>query len=243
MFSIHTDKNNIILSQEHNPLQITNDWFNPRYWRNNNAITGEKKGRASTYFFDFKEGTGVLRHYWRGGLIGKLLTDQYFFSGLKRTRTYQEFVLLTKLTQLGLPVSKPIAARVTVCGFIYRGDLITEAVKDAQSVLDILKKRALTSHEYQKIANTLADFHNQGVCHADLNINNILLDGDGKVVLIDFDRGSIRQPSHHISQNNMARLLRSFNKEQTRNTPFHWQKSDWNKLSSSYQDALNEDLK
>ena len=59
-------------------------------------------------------------------------------------------------------------------GLIYRGDIITEAVKGAKSLLDILIERPLTEDELKRIANTVALFHSKGVYHADLNINNIL---------------------------------------------------------------------
>lgn len=217
---------------------LTYDWFDAHFWQQQNKIVGAKKGRATAWFFKHEQLTGVLRHYWRGGLIGKLLTDQYVYVGLEHTRVYKEFSLMMHLTELGLNVPTPIAAKVTRSGFIYRGDIITEAVKGAQSLLDILVTRPLTHDELKNVATTLSEFHNRGVYHADLNINNILFDEAGKVFIIDFDRGEIRQPEIAWQQENIKRLARSFAKEQSRNEIMHWQQSDWQSLYCDYQALL-----
>ncbi|MBE0351977.1 3-deoxy-D-manno-octulosonic acid kinase [Pseudoalteromonas lipolytica LMEB 39] len=217
---------------------LTYDWFDAHFWQQQNKIVGAKKGRATAWFFKHEQLTGVLRHYWRGGLIGKLLTDQYVYVGLEHTRVYKEFSLMMHLTELGLNVPTPIAAKVTRSGFIYRGDIITEAVKGAQSLLDILVTRPLTHDELKNVATTLSEFHNRGVYHADLNINNILFDEAGKVFIIDFDRGEIRQPEIAWQQENIKRLARSFAKEQGRNEIMHWQQSDWQSLYCDYQALL-----
>jgi 3-deoxy-D-manno-octulosonic acid kinase len=217
---------------------LTYDWFDAHFWQQQNKIVGAKKGRATAWFFKHEQLTGVLRHYWRGGLIGKLLTDQYVYVGLEHTRVYKEFSLMMHLTELGLNVPTPIAAKVTRSGFIYRGDIITEAVKGAQSLLDILVTRPLTHDELKNVATTLSEFHNRGVYHADLNINNILFDEAGKVFIIDFDRGEIRLPEIAWQQENIKRLARSFAKEQSRNEIMHWQQSDWQSLYCDYQALL-----
>lgn len=230
--------NDVILLANDKMQHIDSQWFTPHYWQEKGAVVSEKKGRASTYFIDLGEQIGVLRHYWRGGLVGKLLTDQYLYTGLKKTRTYQEFKLLMDLQALNLPVCTPISAMIQRSGIIYRGDLITAAIPGAYSLLDKLKASTLSDAQWQTVASTLAKFHNAGVFHADLNINNILFDEHGDVFLIDFDRGAIKTPSKEISVNNMERLHRSFNKELKRNPVFHWQQSDWHTLHDYYQAEL-----
>jgi len=218
--------------------ELTQQWFDANYWQQQDKIIGAKKGRATAWFFKHQQLTGVLRHYWRGGLIGKLLSDQYLYFGLKQTRVYKEFTLMMRLLELGLNVPTPIAAKVTTHGLIYRGDIITEAVTGAKSVLDILITRPLSQSELKAIAVTLSEFHNHGVYHADLNINNILFDDTGKVFIIDFDRGEIKQPHASWQTENIKRLARSFAKEQGRNEVMHWQQSDWQSLVCDYQALL-----
>ena len=238
MFNQQIINQHIILSHPAYSAQISLNWFDAEYWQQQEKIVGSKKGRATAWFFCHNELTAVLRHYWRGGLIGKVLNDQYLYLGLEKTRVYQEFALMMKLCEMGLNVPKPITAKVTQHGLIYRGDIITQAIEGAQSLLDVLKKRALTADELTMIGNTIAQFHNLGVYHADLNINNILFDNTGAVYIIDFDRGEIKPVQEQWQQANISRLLRSFEKELGRNPVMHWQKSDWQQLHATYQSAL-----
>ena len=238
MFETQHLQNTTLLFHPAYKDELTQQWFDANYWQQQDKIVGAKKGRATAWFFKHQQLTGVLRHYWRGGLIGKLLSDQYLYFGLKQTRVYKEFTLMMRLLELGLNVPTPIAAKVTTHGLIYRGDIITEAVTGAKSVLDILITRPLSQSELKAIAVTLSEFHNHGVYHADLNINNILFDDTGKVFIIDFDRGEIKQPHASWQTENIKRLARSFAKEQGRNEVMHWQQSDWQSLVCDYQALL-----
>ena len=224
-----------LLTAANNPLSIHSDWFSAHYWQSKGAIIAQKKGRSTTWFFDYSNGIGVLRHYWRGGLIGKLLNDQYLFTGLTKTRAYREYTLLAELKTRGLNAPVPLAARISKNGLIYRGDLITQAIPNAESLLDILKTRELSRNEITTIGKTIADFHQQGVFHADLNVNNIMLDNNGKVYLIDFDRGRLVEPMHPCLKANIQRLNRSFDKEKGRNSRFYWRSNQWQLLMGGYQ--------
>jgi 3-deoxy-D-manno-octulosonic acid kinase len=44
------------------------------------------------------------------------------------------------------------------------------------------------------VGRCLRRFHDAGVQHADLNSDNIMLDGDGGTWVLDFDRGRLREP-------------------------------------------------
>lgn len=238
MFNQQTINEHIILSHPEYSAQVSLNWFDKEYWQQQSKIVGAKKGRATAWFFCHHDLTAVLRHYWRGGLVGKVLSDQYLYRGIEKTRVYKEFALMMQLIKLGLNVPMPIAAKICVSGLIYRGDIITQAIAGAQSLLDVLKVRTLTEQELLKIAEVIAKFHNHGVYHADLNINNVLFDDTGEVFIIDFDRGELKTPHLSWQQANMARFARSFNKEQGRNQVMHWQQSDWQQLHTAYQSAL-----
>jgi len=235
---IQKNDNQYLLSWQLNANDLSHNWFTPNYWQEQDKIYAEKKGRASVWFFSHNNINGVLRHYWRGGLIGKILKDEYLFLGLEKTRVFQEFELLIQLRKKGLNVPEPIAAHITKSGLIYRGDIITSAINGAQSLLDILKQRALTEHEVKQVALSISKFHLEGVYHADLNINNILFDEIGKVFLIDFDRGAIRNPNSKWQQNNMSRLHRSFEKEKNKNARFYWQDKDWVQFNNEYKKCM-----
>jgi len=176
----------------------------------------------------------VLRHYYRGGLIGKIINDKYLFTGQKNTRAACEFQLLNILQGLTLPAPKPIAYRVTKQGPFYRADLLSSRIEHAQDLVAILSQRELAEQEWFEIGRVIRRFHDAGIYHHDLNSHNILIDHQKNVWLIDFDRGEQRAVSSVWQQANMARLLRSFEKEKTKLATFYWQKSDWQFLLEGY---------
>jgi 3-deoxy-D-manno-octulosonic acid kinase len=103
----------------------------------------------------------------------------------------------------------------------------------------VLQHRPLAAAEISKVGETIAAFHQQGVYHADLNINNILFDQEQRVFIIDFDRGRLVRPYHQCLKQNINRLKRSFLKEASRNSTFYWQDRHWSKLIESYINIMS----
>ena len=58
----------------------------------------------------------VLRHFHRGGLVGRLNRDLYLRVGAPRCRAFREFDLLADMHVQGLPVPLPVAARYVPFG-------------------------------------------------------------------------------------------------------------------------------
>ena len=60
------------------------EMLSAQYWQEKDAITGSAQGRGTTWFIKYVDSNNsqpkhwVLRHYYRGGLIGKLINDSYF---------------------------------------------------------------------------------------------------------------------------------------------------------------------
>jgi 3-deoxy-D-manno-octulosonic acid kinase len=210
--------------------------FKGQYWQTKNAIIGQAIGRGTTYFFQHNQDEYVLRHYLRGGLIGKVLSDQYLYTGLEQSRAWQEFKLLQHMQALGLASPKPCAAMVTKSGLYYQADIISTKIPDAQDLHHILLERSLTTDVWQKIGQTIAEFHNHQIYHHDLNIHNIMLDAEHGIWLIDFDKCGIRQ-GDNWKKSNMDRLKRSFEKEK-RLGNIHWQQTDWQILMSAYNGSV-----
>ena len=100
--------------------------------------------------------------------------------------------------------------------------------------MQLLKQEALSQETWQQIGQVLAQFHQAGVYHADLNAHNILRDANGKIWIIDFDKGAIRRPGRWQAKN-LARLLRSLQKETALHPLFHWHSDDWQNLLVAYQ--------
>ncbi len=208
------------------------DCFAADYWQRLGKVIGSAQGRGTTWFVQLAKIQGALRHYRRGGVFGKLVSDHYLFNGWQKTRSVQEFYLLEKLNQAGVNVPKAIAARVKKSGLSYQADLLSEKIPDAKDLVDILQSRALAPQEYRAIGAQIKKMHHAQVNHTDLNIHNILLDKASKVWLIDFDK-CYQQSGDNWQAANLARLLRSFNKE-LKKRAIKWQAADWQYLMSGY---------
>lgn len=210
------------------------EMFTPSYWQQQNAVLGTAQGRGTTYFVQHKSNQWVLKHYYRGGLIGKVINDRYFFTGHQNTRAVREFSLLKKLQALSLPAPKPIAIQIKKQGLYYQADILTERIAHAKDLVAILQHQPLSDEQWQKIGGCLQQFHHHGIYHHDLNAHNILIDNHENIWLIDFDRGEQRAPEKQWQQANMNRLLRSFNKEKQLYSDFHWRTEHWKMLLTGY---------
>jgi 3-deoxy-D-manno-octulosonic acid kinase len=206
--------------------------FDAQFWQAENKVIGSAAGRGTTWFIQLDKTQAALRHYRRGGLFGKIISDHYLFTGWQKTRSIAEFNLLQTLNKLGVNVPRPIAARVVKKSLCYQADLLSEKIPNAQDLVTILQQRVLTESEYKAVAEQIKKMHLAQVNHTDLNIHNILLDKQGKVWLIDFDKCYL-QGGENWKEGNLQRLLRSFNKELNKRQ-IKWNEADWNHLVKAY---------
>lgn len=212
------------------------EWFDPFYWRNRQAVVGEAPGRGSTVFVREQDHELALRHYHRGGLIAKIAADRYVWRSEAATRPFAEWFLSYHLARAGLPVAVPIAARYVREGFAYRGDLITERLRDTTSLAASLALGPLPLITWIAIGRCIRRFHELGVCHADLNAHNILLGTSDAVHVIDFDRGSLRKPGLWCDAN-LVRLRRSLDKITDTLPAGRFGDEDWHSLLAGYRDV------
>ena len=219
-------------------------FFDVAYWQRQNRILGSAQGRGTTWFLRTDDLFGVnsaLRHYYRGGLWGKINRDRYSFTSLQNTRSFAEFHLLNQLHQAGLPVPKPIGARVEKLAFnSYRADILTEKIENAQDLTAFLQQTTLSEEGWRQIGQLIRRLHDLQICHTDLNAHNILVqqtDNRQKYWLLDFDKCGQKSGSFW-KQENLNRLQRSFLKEVGRmNIRFNPQ--DWQNLSEGYDQGGN----
>ena len=194
-------------------------------------------GRGRIAVMQGDSGPWVLRHYRRGGLIGKVIRDSYFWTGLQRTRAWREWHLLFVMYRQGLPVPRPVAARVRRYIFYYRADLLTCQIQDANTLADMLGTNTLTSGDWRTIGASIARFHQHGVYHADLNAHNILRDKQGRWYLIDFDRARRFGHTGTWAQSNLKRLRRSLQKIVKQDEDKLFSEADWGWLLTGYHKA------
>jgi 3-deoxy-D-manno-octulosonic acid kinase len=197
-------------------------------------LRGHAGGRGAAYFLRYQGQEWVLRHYRRGGLVARLLQDQYIGWRLEKSRSWLEWRLLAGLYAKGLPVPKSVAACVNRGSGFYRADLITRRIPNTQPLAQHLKRGPLDADVWAAVGNCLQRFHDLGVYHADLNANNILLDDQSRVYLIDFDRGELRRPGKW-KRNNIHRLGRSLRKLKGLSPVFYFETMDWLSLLQGYE--------
>ncbi|HEX5339376.1 MAG TPA: 3-deoxy-D-manno-octulosonic acid kinase [Gammaproteobacteria bacterium] len=207
-----TTKRGFILYDDAALRHAHEELFSPRQWARRDALRSTAGGRGQTWIVNSEDGEWVLRHYRRGGLVARFIADYYFWSGLDRSRPWQEWQLLDALYKEGLPVPQPVAAQVVRRGCWYRGDLITRLIPDSRSLATALGESSIETLPWRAIGICIRRFHDAGVYHADLNAHNILLDSADKVYLLDFDRGERRSPGVLWQEANLGRLLRSLRK-------------------------------
>lgn len=213
--------------------QVSGDWFEPSYWRGEDRVVGEAAGRGSVIFVRHDDETWVLRHYHRGGFVGRFVSDRYLWRGLEQTRAFREWRLLSELCALELPVPAPIAARVRRRGIGYTADIITGYIANTRSFEAMLDEGDACLESWNLIGKTLRRFHDLGVDHSDLNVRNILLDDARRVYLIDFDKGEMRGMGTW-RDGNLSRLKRSLQKTALE-TGTSFDDDGWHALECGYQ--------
>lgn len=191
--------------------------FDPTY-APNQAQPVTVGGRAAAWFIQIGTRQAVLKHYRRGGLIGRWVRDQYFWAGQDRVRSFAEFEVLSQLTQWGLPVPPVMAAAYwRTHGLCYRAAIITQRIAGARPL-------ALSNldADWSAAGHVVRRMHQCGVWHADLNVFNILVDALHTIWLIDFDRARLAVHSPTAQQGNMDRLKRSIDKVCGAYAPVAW---------------------
>ncbi len=196
----------IIVAAEHA------DALDPDWFRRPARALGSGGGRGSVAVVDTVLGPLLRRNYLRGGLPRHLLRDRYLWAGAENTRALREFRLSRALFDAGLPVPEPIAARYWRGWLAYRAALLTRLLPDVRTLRERLAAGTSAEAELPPVADAIARLHDHGVWHADLNADNVLIDDQGKVWLIDFDRSRADVSDAGRLAGNLDRLLRSLRK-------------------------------
>jgi 3-deoxy-D-manno-octulosonic-acid transferase len=199
-------------------------------------------GRGQAHRVERDEQSWVLRHYRRGGWVGRFNTDRYPAAITAYSRGMQELVLLREMTSLGLPVPEGVAARcVRQLPWMgkwspYRADILVNCIPNTHNLAQWLNHNALTPQIWNAVGHSIAQLHKHQVHHSDLNCHNILLNEQGQVWLIDFDKCE-RRPGNAWKARNLSRLLRSLRKESVRRQGFCWEEANWTTLLGGYEQA------
>jgi 3-deoxy-D-manno-octulosonic acid kinase len=197
-------------------------------------------GRAKVVYFQVNDNSYVLKHYYRGGAVARLLKDRYIGFNIENSRAFREWRLLKRMTSLGLPVPDAVAAHVEKSRFFYRADLITREIKHSRTLAEILSESELDAAIWKAVGQCVARFHYHDVYHSDLNARNILLTEAGDIYLIDFDNSYIRLHATTWRMENLSRLKRSLLKFKKNTQGFNFDEDNWSALLAGYKEGIIE---
>ena len=215
--------------------QVSEDLFHARGWQSVEPVTGALRaaGRGNTLIVSDGSNEYVLRKYVRGGLIGRLIKDTYFWNGEDETRCFAEWRLLRKLVKKGLNVPIPAAAYYRRTAMFYTADLLTVRIPGIQSLAERLLQARGSDEFWQSLGIAICRFHSEDVYHADMNAYNIQLDENDEMWLLDFDRGHL-SPTGTWKQETLSRLHRSLKKIKGLSPGLHFTEVDWQQLLDGY---------
>ncbi|MBT8099886.1 MAG: 3-deoxy-D-manno-octulosonic acid kinase [Gammaproteobacteria bacterium] len=218
--------------------QISEDRFTANGWLHSEILTGSlgSGGRGNTMFVGNVPRQFVLRHFHRGGLMGKINRDRYFWTGEESTRSFAEWRLLAKMAEFDLRVPRPAAARYRRSGTFYTADIITVRIPDVRPLSAVITEAAQDKEFWGRLGAAIHHFHAVGVYHADMNAYNLQIDADGELWMLDFDRGELRQPGRW-QQQTLSRLHRSLEKIRKLDPKIHFRQPQWEALLEGYFDA------
>lgn len=179
--------------------------------------SSRQAGRISSWHWQpqWHEGPGlVVRQYVHGGLCGKLAGALFF----RPARMKRELQLAIHARRHQVPTAPPVAVRIERSwGPLVTGYYVSEAIPQAQNLLEFFAalnpEQGLTARQRRRltagIAAAIADMHDAGIVHGDLNLKNLLVRDafdEPQVFIIDFD--SARLAGRLSLRQRMANLLR-----------------------------------
>jgi hypothetical protein len=154
------------------------------------------RGRGTAYRVRDEHGDWVVRHYQRGGAVARVLTDEYVRIAGARPRPLRELHASAAARQRGVATPEVLAAVVYPAGPFYRADIATRFIADsaelAELALGAAPDDAARAAAWRAAGLLLCSAFEAGVQHADLNLRNILVSGDGRAWLLDLDRAVVR---------------------------------------------------
>ena len=169
-------------------------------------------GRDSISHHRIEElGPIVIKHYKRGGLLGRLIRRNYIRLGKSRSRV--EFELLQKARKLGINVPEPL-----VCAsrglLIYRTWLVTGEIESAQPLARLsTEDEKRTRRVMAAVIDQILRLIRNRIMHVDLHPGNVLIDDQDRVFLLDFDKGKFhRGDTHKLRDRYIERWQRAVSK-------------------------------
>ncbi|MEC7727549.1 MAG: 3-deoxy-D-manno-octulosonic acid kinase [Pseudomonadota bacterium] len=213
--------------------RVSVDWFSPGFW-GACATPVSSGGRGGAWFVEADADHLVLREYLRGGWMSMVARRTYIYTGESKVRSFSEFRLLHQLTNMGLPVPRPVAAFYSRLSPVqYRAAIIIERLEGTVPLAELIP--TLSQHGWVALGATIRRFHDAGVMHADLNCFNVLVRND-EYFLIDFDKGQLVEA--HADDGWKARNLERFSRSLVKLGGEEARKRVWNSFMNGYNRGM-----
>ncbi|HBP23517.1 MAG TPA: hypothetical protein DEA08_37780 [Planctomycetes bacterium] len=171
----------------------------------------DKAGRAALARVEL-EGVGpvLVRALTRGGLFGKLVRRLSW----DPERAESELSVSATAAQQGANVPTVLAAVTRSVAGGYLHGLVSQELVGARDLVAVLREEQgrARSRALAAAGEAIRLLHEAGVDHVDLNLKNVLIDREGRGVVIDLDRCRIGADpvSEDTRRRNLLRLYRSW---------------------------------
>lgn len=208
--------------------------FSLDYWRDQPGTEVVSSGRGGSLRIELDGRRAILRRYYRGGAVGKLLSDQYLWLGRGLSRPWREWQVLERARRAGLPVPEPIGACACRSGLWYHAALITVFVDDSETLTARLRRERLHRRSWGDLGRLVKRMQAEGIRHADLTSDNLLIDSQDRFYVIDFDRARIMNRLDDWQWLTLYRFQRSIRKRDSKLT-LHFSEDDWQAFMDSYE--------
>lgn len=173
------------------------------------------------------------------------LGDRYFD---RPPRPFVELAVSERLRAVGVATPRVLAALVLPGRFGYRADLVTEWLGPGHDLRALLAPNAYPAEIRRAglaaAGRVVGRGHAAGLDHPDLNAGNLFLEPAAgrnrwSASILDLDRASMARPSGRVARRNVARFVRSLEKER-RGGRIAWDQDDLAAFTRAHAGAAVE---
>ena len=159
-------------------------------------------------------------------------------------RPFRELSVSVRLRAEGVATPEVLAALVVPARPGYRADLATAWIEPGHDLRDLLAPNvypaAARRAGLEAAGSLVGRAHRAGLDHPDLNVGNLFLqpaDPGWRAWLLDLDRATVGPPSPGAARRNVARLVRSLEKER-RKGGLAWDNGDLEAFLTAHRAEL-----
>jgi 3-deoxy-D-manno-octulosonic acid kinase len=185
-------------------------------WAKGRAERSRPAGRGVVHVARLADRRATVRHARRGGWM-RPLGDRYLDHP---PRPFRELAVSARLRAEGISTPEVLAALVIPARPGYRADLATEWIEPGHDLRALLVPNAYPVAPrragLEAAGREVGRAHRAGLDHPDLNVGNLFVqpaDPGWRGWLLDLDRATIGPRSSDAAERNVARLVRSLEKE------------------------------